>query len=55
MADVLGRPVTALLEKEITARGSAVLALETLGLAEQKLEPEIGKSYLPKMDHHKVH
>ncbi|MFN8441102.1 MAG: gluconokinase [Caldilineaceae bacterium] len=55
MADVLGRPVTALLEKEITARGVAVLALETLGLAERKLEIETGKTYLPNAERHQLH
>lgn len=55
MADVLGRPVTALLEKEITARGLAVLALETLELTTQKLELEIGKTFQPRVAHHELH
>lgn len=55
MADVLGRPVTALLEKEITARGIAVLALETLGLSGQILDVEVGKTFQPDAERHQLH
>ena len=56
MADVLGRPVTALLEKEITARGVAVLALEILGQnPEMQLTPALGNVYQPIQEHHQLH
>ena len=56
MADVLGRPVTALLEKEITARGLAVLALEILGQnPEMQLTPALGNVYRPIQEHHQLH
>ncbi len=55
MADVLGRPVVALTEKEITGRGLAVLALETLGLRADVPDPELAETYMPDAGRHALH
>jgi gluconokinase len=54
MADVLGRPILTLAEKETTSRGVALLALESLGTIEDttSLPPSIGPSYQPNQLHH---
>jgi len=54
MADVLGRPITASAEKEATARGSVVLALQALGSSPP--EPaKVGRRYDPLAAHHTRH
>jgi gluconokinase len=54
MADVLGRSLLTLAEKEATSRGIALLALESLGLIEEitDLPPATGKIYEPNNDHY---
>jgi gluconokinase len=54
MADVLGRPILTLAEKEATSRGVALLALESLGTIEDttNLPPSIGHTYKPNRLHH---
>ena len=49
LADVLGRRVTACAEPEVTGRGTALLAFESLGLVPNLAEvpPKMGKSYDP--------
>ena len=49
LADVLGRRVTPCAEPEVTGRGTALLALESLGLVPDLAEvpPKMGKSYDP--------
>ncbi len=49
LADVLGRRVTACAEPEVTGRGTALLALESLGLVSDlaAVPPLMGKSYDP--------
>jgi gluconokinase len=56
-ADVLGRPLHALAEKEGTSRGLALLALEQLGVISRPaaLPPLLGKTYTPDMKRHAVH
>lgn len=51
MADVLGRPVIASAEKEATSRGVAVLALQSLRLAED-LPAATTETYFPNSTHH---
>lgn len=51
MTDVLGRPLTASAEKEATSRGAALLALEALGLHQDR-PAAIAKTYQPNRDHH---
>ncbi len=57
MADVLGQPVVALEESELTSRGVALLALEALGEIERPsdLPPATGKIYEPDAIRHSVH
>ena len=54
MADVLGRPILTLAEKEATSRGVALLALESLGIIKDTtaLPPATGKTYEPNSAHH---
>ncbi len=54
MADVLGRPLLTLAEKEATSRGVALLALESLGLIEETIDlpPATGPTYEPNSDHY---
>ena len=57
MADVLGRPLHALSEREGTSRGLALLAMEHLGeiARPSALPPALGKTYLPDADRHAIH
>jgi gluconokinase len=57
MADVLGRPIHALAEKEGTSRGLALLALEHLGVIAKPsdLPPHLGETYAPNADYHVIH
>lgn len=57
MADILGEPVTALAERELTGRGTTLLALEALGIIRHldELPAATGKVYLPDPEHHAVH
>jgi gluconokinase len=57
MADVLGRPLHTLAEKEGTSRGLALLALEQLGVIPRPaaLPPALGTTYLPNAKHHAIH
>jgi len=57
MADVLNQPVIALEEREITARGLAILALEKLNLVADAatLEPRLGQTYQPDGERHAIH
>jgi gluconokinase len=57
MADVLGRPLHTLAEKEGTSRGLALLALEQLGVIVRPaaLPPALGTTYLPNAKHHALH
>ncbi len=50
MADALGRPVVASLEKETSARGSAMLALERIGAVKHlsEIPAATGDTYLPR-------
>lgn len=54
MADVLGRPVTALAEPEATSRGVALLVLKALGVIAHldELPASTGETYLPDPDCH---
>lgn len=54
MADVLGRPLLALAEKEATSRGAALLALEALGFTQEK-PAATGTIYQPHSEHHALH
>jgi gluconokinase len=56
-ADVLGQPIVALAEKEITSRGIALLGWEQLGLLRRMadLPPATGKTYQPNANHHDLH
>jgi gluconokinase len=56
-ADVLGQPIVALAEKEITSRGIALLGWEQLGLLRHMadLPPATGKTYQPNASHHDLH
>lgn len=56
-ADVLGRPLHALAEKEGTSRGLALLALEQLGVIPRPaaLSPALGRTYLPNDARHATH
>jgi gluconokinase len=53
MADVLGRPLAALGEKEATSRGVALLALRALG--QQPPPADVGPLYRPNSQHHAVY
>jgi len=57
MADVLGRPLHALSEREGTSRGLALLALEHLGVIARPsaLPPSLGRTYLPDAQRHAIH
>ncbi|MCC6458616.1 MAG: gluconokinase [Caldilineaceae bacterium] len=57
MADVLGRPLHTLAEKEGTSRGLALLALEQLGVIPRPaaLPPALGTTYLPDGERHALH
>jgi gluconokinase len=57
MADVLGRPLHSLAEKEGTSRGLALLALEQLGSIPRPaaLPPALGTTYWPDEKRHAVH
>jgi gluconokinase len=57
MADVLGRPLHALAEKEGTSRGLALLALEQLGVITRSsdLPPALGTTYVPDSKCHALH
>lgn len=57
MADVLGRPLHSLAEKEGTSRGLALLALEQLGVIERAsdLPPALGKTYMPDDERGEAH
>jgi len=57
MADVLGEPIIALTEKEITSRGIALLGLQQLGAIQQpsELPATTGHTYLPRHDHYLRH
>jgi gluconokinase len=56
-ADVLGQPIRALAEKEITSRGIALLGLEQLSLRPRMsdLPPQLEKTYHPNLAHHALH
>jgi gluconokinase len=56
-ADVLGQPILALAEKEITSRGIALLGLEQLGVIPHisELAPAFGQTYMPHPAHHASH
>ncbi|MCB0175457.1 MAG: gluconokinase [Anaerolineae bacterium] len=51
MADVLNRPLTASAEPEATSRGVALMALDALGLTDEK-PISLGATYLPRSDYH---
>jgi gluconokinase len=57
MADVLGRPLQTLAEREGTSRGLALLALEQLKVIAhaEDLEPVLGSTYRPIAAHHAAH
>lgn len=57
MADVLGRPLHTLAEREGTCRGLALLALEQIGQIERAavLPPTLGITYLPDQRSHAIH
>ena len=57
LADVLGRRVTACAEPEVTGRGTALLAFESLGLVSDLAEvlPKMGRSYDPDPASHRRH
>jgi gluconokinase len=57
LADVLGRPLHTLAEKEGTSRGLALLALEQLGVIARPaaLPPALGATYLPDAQRHAQH
>jgi sugar (pentulose or hexulose) kinase len=57
MADVLGRPLHALAEKEGTSRGAALLALEQLHKIDQAgaLPASLGTTYFPDEKRHAIH
>ncbi|MBX3014820.1 MAG: gluconokinase [Caldilineaceae bacterium] len=57
MADVLGEPIVALTEKEITSRGIALLGLQQLGVIQRmrELPPTTGHTYLPHREHYARH
>jgi gluconokinase len=54
MADVLGRPLIALAEKEATSRGVALLALAALGFTQEK-PAAAGTIYRPHSEHHALY
>jgi gluconokinase len=56
-ADVLGQPILALAEKEITSRGIALLGLEQLGVIDNvsDLPPAFGQTHMPHPEHHLLH
>jgi gluconokinase len=53
MADALGRPVVACIEKEATSRGAALLALERIGAITSldQAPPRLGRVFEPAADH----
>jgi gluconokinase len=53
MADALGRPVVASMEKETSARGAAMLALERLGVVEHlsRIPSATGETYEPRAEY----
>jgi sugar (pentulose or hexulose) kinase len=57
MADVLGRPLYALAEKEGTSRGLALVALEQLHQIDRPaaLPPALGMTYWPDEKRHAIH
>ncbi len=57
LADVLGRRVTACAEPEVTGRGTALLALESLGLVSDlaAVPPKMGRSYDPDPERSRRH
>jgi gluconokinase len=56
-SDVLGEPLTTLTEKENTSRGTALLALEKLGIIKRTsdLQPETGRVFQPNLRNFVVH
>jgi gluconokinase len=56
-ADVLGQPILALAEKEITSRGIALLGLEQIGAIRRMadLPPATGKTYTPNLAAYTTH
>lgn len=57
LADVLGRRVTACAEPEVTGRGTALLALESVGLVSNlsTVPPKMGESYDPDPENSRRH
>ena len=57
LADVLGRPITLSLAKEASARGAALLALESLGeLSDISEAPDLlGETWQPDPEHHAIY
>lgn len=57
MADVLGRPLHVLEEKELACRGLALLALQQLGFirSPSDLRPEVAKTYTPDAHRRALH
>lgn len=56
IADVLGRPLTLSAVEELTARGAAAIALETIGaLDASRLDPPRGGEVRPDPEHHAVY
>jgi gluconokinase len=53
MADALGRPVIACVEKEATGRGAALIALERLGAVRNlgEMPARMGATYQPEAAH----
>jgi gluconokinase len=54
MADVLNRPLIASAEREATSRGVALLALEALGITENR-SAATEETYYPNAEHHALH
>jgi sugar (pentulose or hexulose) kinase len=57
MADALGRPVVASLEKETSSRGAAMLALERIGAVPhlRDFASEFGETYEPRAEYAEVY
>lgn len=57
MADALGRPVVASLEKETSSRGAAMLALERMGAVSHlsQFASEFGETYEPRTEHQDIY
>jgi len=55
IADVLGQPITMVLEPEASCRGAALMALETLGILKHLRDAPVslGKTYFPNPEHHR--